>query len=149
MRLRITGAVLALIAAASVAHAETRTWVGFNIGISGGSPPPIYWHEQPRVMYVQDVAIVDDPRCPDDVFRYDNMWWRMRDGWWYRSPSWRGPWRTVDVRYVPQRVLYVPAQRWKHHPLGGPPGQMKKYGWNDSRGRGNGHGHGHGHGDRD
>ena len=153
MRLRIAGVVLALIISASAAQAQTRTWVGFQVGLSGGSPPPLYWREEPRVVLVEHVAVVEDARCEDDVFRYDNAWWRMRNGWWSRSPSWSGPWRAVDVRYVPQRVLYVPAARWKHHPHGGPPGQMKKrYGWDGPPGQERGErekGHGRGHGDHD
>jgi len=65
---------------------------------------------------VNDVYVVDDDRCGDDIFRADNLWWRMRGGYWYRAASWRGPWMAVDVRRVPERVLVVPARHWKHHP---------------------------------
>ena len=99
-------------------HAATQTWFGFQMGVSGGTPPPppVIWRSEPRVIVVDDVQVVDDDRCGDDVFRSDSMWWRLSGGYWYRSASWRGPWIGVDVRRVPERVLVVPARHWKHHP---------------------------------
>lgn len=132
-------------------HATTQTWFGFSVGVSGGNaPPPIVWRAEPRVVYVNQVAVVDDDACPDDVFRYGNSWYRMRDGWWFRASSWRGPWATCDVRRVPESVLVVPSNRWKHHPHGGPPGQMKRgVVVVEEHGHGHGHGRGHGYGDHD
>jgi len=116
-RLWILAATLATFASAQPLHAETQTWFGFQVGISGGSaPPPPVFRSEPRVVYVNDVYVVNDARCEDDVFRANNMWWRLHGGYWYRSNNWSGPWRTVDVRRVPERVLVVPASHWKHHP---------------------------------
>jgi hypothetical protein len=146
MRRLLALSALAIVLAAP-AGAQPRTWVGFQVGIQAGSPPPIEWSGPPHVVVVRDVEVVDDDRCPDDVFVYHRAWWRMSNGWWYRGSSWRGPWRAVDVRVVPASVLYVPSNRWKHHPHGGPPGQMKKRGgWDDDdEGNGRGHGKGRGH----
>ena len=116
-RLWILAAAFATLANAQPLHAETQTWFGFQVGISGGSaPPPIVFSSEPRVVYVNDVYVVRDDRCRDDVFRANGAWWRMHGGYWYRSSSYRGPWRIVDVRRVPERVLVVPASHWKHHP---------------------------------
>ena len=116
-RLWIFAAALLLASQAQPLHAETQTWFGFQVGISGGNaPPPVVFHTEPRVVYVNDVYVVDDDRCPDDVFRHGNVWYRLRGGYWYRSRHWRGPWVGVDVRRVPERVLVVPARHWKHHP---------------------------------
>ncbi len=112
----IFAAALLLVTQAQPLHAETQTWFGFQVGISGGSAPPPVFRAEPRVVYVSDVYVVDDDRCDDDVFRSDNVWWRMRGGYWYRANTWRGPWVGVDVRRVPERVLVVPASHWKHHP---------------------------------
>ena len=153
-RLWIFAAALVTIASAQPLHAETQTWFGFQVGISGGSPPPppVFRTEQ-RVVYVNDVYVVNDNRCEDDVFRANNAWWRMRGGYWYRANSWRGPWRTVDVRRVPERVLVVPASHWKHHPRhhrGRPVMVVRDH---DHPGRGRGHdkngGKGHGRHDHD
>jgi hypothetical protein len=148
-------AAIAGLALAPAAYAETQTWFGFSIGIQGGSPQPrpIEWRTEPSVVWVGHVAVVDRDACYDDVFRCSGSWWRMSDGWWYRSSSWRGPWTAVDVRRVPRSVLDLPATRWKHHPHGGPPGQMKKsknsaHEQAERSGRGDGdddHGKGRGH----
>lgn len=124
----IAWAVVACFVAAGAAHAETQTYFGFTIGVRSGSPPPepIVWRSEPSVVWVGTVAVVDRDYCDDDVFRCDRYWWRMEDGWWFRSTSWRGPWMSVDVRRVPRAVLNLPPRHWKHHPHGGPPGQMKK-----------------------
>ena len=116
------------LALAAAAHAETQTYFGFSVGIRSASyePRPIEWRSEPSIVWVGSVAIVDHDACHDDVFRCDRSWWRMSDGWWYRSSSWRGPWVGVDVRRVPRAVLDLPGPRWKHHPHGGPPGQLKK-----------------------
>jgi len=125
MRTTLIACVAAsVLALAGVAHAETQTWFGFSIGIRSGSPAPepIVWRSEPSIVWVGHVAIVDHDACNDDVFRADRYWWRMSNGWWYRSTSWRGPWMSVDVRRVPRPVLELPAQRWKHHPKYNPPG---------------------------
>lgn len=142
----ILGALLAVAVCAPPAHAEVRTYFGFTIGVHGGSPPPAFvFTDEPHVVYVNQVAVVDDRRCDDDVFSCQGAWWRYHDGWWYRSRRWRGPWEGVDVRYVPRRVIDVPGERWRHHPHGGPPGQMKKWDDGDDRGHGHGRGHAYGH----
>jgi hypothetical protein len=119
-RLWTFAAMFALSCAAMPLHAETRTWFGFQIGVNGGGPPPAFaFRSEPRVVVVNDVQVVDDDRCDDDMFHSDGMWWRLRGGYWFRSATWRGPWIGVDVRRVPERVLVVPARNWKHHPREG------------------------------
>jgi len=160
-RLWIFAAMVALSSAAVPLHAETNTWFGFQVGINGGSPPPppFAFRSDPHVIVVNDVQVVDDDRCGDDMFRSDGMWWRLRGGYWFRSESWRGPWVGVDVRRVPERVLIVPERNWKHHPRRD--GRTVIYvrdrdrdrdhdnGWHRGRDHDRGHGHGHGHHDDD
>src|SRR5262249_41467602 len=51
-------------------HAETQTWFGFQVGVNGGAPPPpVQFGAAPHYVTVNDVFVVDDPRCDDDVFR--------------------------------------------------------------------------------
>src|SRR5689334_17211113 len=76
----ILAAALLIATQAQPLHAETQTWFGFQVGISGGSAPPPVFRSEPQVVYVNDVYVVDDDRCDDDVFRADNLWWRMRAG---------------------------------------------------------------------
>jgi hypothetical protein len=120
-RLRTFGifaATLVLLGQAMPLHAATQTWFGFQMGVNGGSvpPPPVAYRSEPHYVVIDDVRVVDDARCDDDVFMSNNMWWRLRGGYWYRSSTWHGPWIGIDVRRVPERVLVVPASHWKHHP---------------------------------
>ena len=148
-RLWMFAAALVTLSAAQPLYAETQTWFGFQVGISGGSPaPPMVFTTEPHYVVVNDVYVVDDDRCGDDVFRTDNMWWRLRGGYWYRAASWRGPWVAVDVRRVPERVLVVPARHWKHHPRREGRTYIVVRDRHDN-GRHRGHGHGHGHHDHD
>mgnify|MGYP001224162879 CR=1 FL=1 len=116
-RIWIFAATLVLLSQVVPAQAQTQTWFGFQVGVSGGSPPPApMFRSEPRVIVVNDGQGVDDEQGSDDVFRTVNTWWRLRGGYWYRSSSWRGPWASVDLRRVPDRVLVLPARTWKHHP---------------------------------
>ncbi len=145
-RMWIFAVALLALSQAQPLHAESNTWFGFQVGISGGNPPPpqVVFRAEPRTVFVNDVYVVDDERCDDDVFRSDGVWWRLHGGYWFRSATWRGPWLVVDVRRVPERVLVVPARHWKHHPRGGRTVIVVRDGDHD-RGRHRGHGHGHGH----
>jgi len=147
-RLMMIAAALTVMSLAQPLHAETQTWFGFHVGISGGSPspPPIAFRSEPHYVMVNDVYVVDDDRCGDDVFRTDNVYWRLRGGYWYRAANWRGPWVAVDVRRVPERVLVVPSRHWKHHPRYEGHTVIVEHEHHDN---GRHHGHGHGHGDHD
>ena len=114
----ILAAALVVLSHAPPIHAETQTWFGFQVGVSGGTPapPPVMFRAEPSCVAVNGVYIVNESYCDDDVFRVNNVWWRLHAGHWYRATHWRGPWVTVDVRRVPERVLIVPARHWKHHP---------------------------------
>lgn len=130
--------------------AGAHTSVGVSVSIGNAPPPPVMViREQPRVMVVPgSVYVVDDDYgLPYDMFRYGTYWYVYNDDYWYRARSYRGPFTVVEARYVPRPIWSVPERRWRHHPHGGPPGQMKKR-WvareyDDDHGHGHGHGHGH------
>ncbi len=124
-------AALLSVLATSAGHAAVRTYLGFTVGVTSAPPAPVVvFREQPHLYLVPNtgVWVVEDPvyRLDYDMFRYGNAWYVYDDGFWYRARSYAGPYRVVDVRYVPRRVLVVPASHWRSHPHGGPPGQMKK-----------------------
>ncbi|HTM57291.1 MAG TPA: hypothetical protein VL123_02625 [Candidatus Udaeobacter sp.] len=131
-----------------------RSDVAVHIDIGNAPPPPrVVFRSEPHVVYVPEdrVYVVDDPYAGDnDYFRYGPYWYEFNAGYWYRASSWRGPFRVVEPRYVPAAIYRVPPGHWKHRAHWMPPGQARKYGYDDDRGRGNGHGngkgHGHGHG---
>lgn len=137
-------AMLLIGALTAPVSAETRTYFGFQIGIGNAPPPPrVYFREPPDVVFVPEtrVYVVQDDDYGVDMFRYGRFWYVTRGGYWYRARAYRGPFRVIDARYVPQAIYYVPAQHWKHHPRGGWPGRKDRdrdRGWDRGRGRSSG-----------
>ena len=114
-RMAYSGSVLALaLALAAPAWSSTQTYFGFHLGITNAPPPHVDFYDEPELQFISDfsVYVVDD--YPYDMFRYGPSWYLCDAGYWYRSHSYRGPFRAVDVRYVPRSVLHVPASHWKH-----------------------------------
>ncbi len=114
---RIWMAIALIGALPMMAHAQSS--VGVDARISDGPTTLRFsYRTQPDVVYVRDadVYVVQDRRCNDDMFRYRDAWWVMRDDHWYRCSSWRGPFMRVQDRAVPVAVWRVPDRHWKHHP---------------------------------
>jgi hypothetical protein len=121
--------VLGMLALACVEApgADAGTYYGFTIGVSNAPPPPrIVLAERPDLVAVPGSLVYSVRNVDYDVWRYNGAYYAYNDGYWYRSSKTSGPYVVVDVRRVPETILRVPAQSWKHHPHGGPPGQMKK-----------------------
>ena len=119
---------LMLIGSAPMSAADPQTWFGFSIGVGNAPPPPrVVFAERPTTVWVPGNAVYVVPEAREDMFLYSGFWYVQDDGYWYRSRRWDGPFVAVDVRRVPRAILSLPAKHWKHHPHGGPPGQMKKH----------------------
>jgi hypothetical protein len=121
----------AILAAMLFTSIPARADVDVQINIGNAPPAPsIVFRARPheRLFPGERVYVVDDPGVGDnDCFRYGGYYWVFREGYWYRSPSWRGRFAVVHPRYVPTMFYRLPPARWKHHP-NGPPGLMKKRG---------------------
>ena len=148
-RLVFFAATLALVGVAP-ASAETRTYFGFQIGITNAPPPPqMVFEEAPHVVAIPSsrVYVVEDDDLDYDAFRYGTYWYVCDHDYWYRARDYRGPFRIVDVRYVPRQILYVPEKHWRHHHghdrngWGREKQQVVVYKVNEK------HKHGHGHDD--
>ncbi len=127
--LLIVGAALLLTACAP---AHSRTYYGFQVGVTNAPPPPrIVFYEAPQYVVVPGTSVYVVDNYNYDLFVYGSYTYLYSGGFWYRSRAYRGPYVAVDVRQVPSRVVQVPSRHWKHHPHGGPPGHGKKRGgWN-------------------
>lgn len=113
---------------APVSTAGTQTWFGFSVGVTNAPPPPrVVYTRRPPTRWVPGSAVYVVTDSREDMFLYSGYWYVLDDGYWYRSRRWDGPFVSVDVRRVPRPILSLPAKHWKHHPHGGPPGQMKKH----------------------
>ncbi len=125
----------AVIAASLLWTPQARADVDVRINIGNAPPPPHFvFRARPHERYFpgEGVYLVDDPGVGDnDMFRYHGYYWIFRDGYWYRSRSWRGPFMVIMPRYVPTVFYRMPPTRWRHHPSG-PPRYVRADG--DSRG---------------
>jgi hypothetical protein len=108
-------AAVAMLAFAASAHASS--YFGFQIGVSNAPPPPRFrFYHRPPIVIVPDTRVyeVEDADLDCDMFSYGPYWYAYRDGYWYRGRDYDGPFRVVDVRYVPRPILVVPRDHWRH-----------------------------------
>lgn len=126
-------ALRALLCAAGVTNAGCVVPGATQVEFTAGAPPPpaVVVAEPPVALVDGGVYVVTDPSVQYDLFRFGAAWYLYSGGYWYRGPSYRGPFAVVDVRTVPRPVLAVPPGHWKHHPHGGPPGLARKWGRED------------------
>jgi hypothetical protein len=131
--------VLLILGLASANEAAAETYFGFSIGIGNAPPPPpLVVGGAPQLVVVPGTSVQVVGNTGYDVFAYGSSFYCYNSGFWYRATRSNGPFMVVDVRSVPQPILAVPAEHWKHHPHGGPPGQMKKNHGNNKKKRGRG-----------
>src|SRR5262245_45210993 len=138
-RMRRIALVLLILGYAATQEAAAETYLGFTIGIGDAPPPPrLVVAGAPQLVVVPGTSVQVVGNTGYDVFAYRSSFFCYSSGFWYRATSPGGPFLAVDVRSVPQPILVVPAEHWKHHPHGGPPGQMKKSGGNTKKKNGHG-----------
>jgi hypothetical protein len=129
MRRHLLWPLMLLALSCSPYDMGSNTYVGFSIGISNAPPPPrVVFVRQPQVVIVPGTSVYVVQNTDYDVFQYGGYFYLSSGGYWYRSRSYDQSFVVCDVRKVPRTVLTVPSEHWKHHPLGGPPGQNKKRG---------------------
>lgn len=112
--------LLALVSAP--AWSQSRTYVGFELNYRNAPPPPrIYFRQAPRTRYISSnrvYVVTGVDRYGVDMFRYGRFWYMTRDGYWYRSRNYRGPFYAISPRMVPDRIYAVPMTWWHYHPRG-------------------------------
>ena len=122
----VVGLAIAVAALAGVLLTSVPVRAGIDVRINiGNAPPPprMIFQARPHERFYrgEGVYVVDDPGMGDyDCFRYGGFYWMFRDGYWYRSTSWRSRFVVIEPRYVPAVFYRMPATRWKHRPSGPP-----------------------------
>jgi hypothetical protein len=91
-----TGAATGSVDEDRDAPAGSHTWAG-----SLPRKPSMHKITETGVLYSGKAGVAG-------LYRYQTMWYLIEDGAWYRSASWRGPFVSVSVSYVPREVLLVP-----------------------------------------
>ncbi len=120
----ISVAALALAVSVLGCAGPGEYFIGFRTDIRDAPPPPrLEFDREPRMTLdaVSGVMVLDEPDPGYDMFRYGGYYWVQSDGYWYRCDRYDGSFVVVDAREVPRHVYRVSAERWHHHPEGGPP----------------------------
>ena len=128
MRLRHLGFAIALgLIPAATAHAGVSADV--NVHLGNPPAPVVVFDREPDVVLVPNTRVYCVAGLDYDLFRYGQYWYMNDRGYWYRARNYRGPFAAIHYEVVPRPIVYVPARYHHHpmHPLGGPPGQMKKH----------------------
>jgi hypothetical protein len=141
MRLRI----LTLFAAVAVAGmvsgtgaTTARANVALNVGVRVGDPPPppaYVFDSEPEVILVPSTRVYYVPQSEFDLYRYGRYWYINRDGWWYRSAGYRGPFGYIGSDRVPASVINVPP-KYRRYPLGPAAGRTMGQAFQQWRGQG-------------
>ena len=137
-------AAAAVLAATITTTANAATSV--DVRVSVGDPyhgATLSFRNEPEVVLVPDTKVyyVRDRDC--DLYRYGSYWYFVEDGFWYRSATWRGPFRHVRSTTVPRSVGSVPV-RYRRHWKNGPPSHAVAQGYYKDRDRYDDRGHGRG-----
>jgi hypothetical protein len=115
------------LAVALIASAPARADVDVHINV-GPPPPVVVFESQPPVVLIPQTHVYYVPAATGyDMYRYGHHWYINREGYWYRSNGYRGPFKLVAPRHVPHAIVVVPSG-YRHHPVhphGGPPGHHK------------------------
>ena len=134
-----------LLIAAVAASGCAPMGVSATMQIRSAPPPPNFqFNAEPRFNYLshRGVSVIADDSFGYDMFSSGGSYYIYSGGYWYRSPSPRGPFVAIEVRRVPRRIFDVNDQdyRWRSHPEGWRGGQQKDNGnrqhGGDNRGNG-------------
>ena len=119
--------VLALVLSAPVT-ASAAMDVAVSIG-NAPPPPVIVFRSEPRwvVLPTGDVSYYDGPGAYD-YLRYGSRYYIYNNGYWYRAPSFRGPFVVIREAYVPRAFygLHDRGYHWRHAWKNVPPGQFRR-----------------------
>lgn len=99
-----------------------------NVNIHIG-PPAVVVAGPPEMIVVPRTMIYFAPAVEVDLFFYAGFWWTPKQGRWFRSRAYNGPFVIVATRAVPVEIIRVPRdfrRRYAHgHRI--PYGQLKKH----------------------
>ncbi|MEP7028025.1 MAG: hypothetical protein ABI960_05470 [Candidatus Eisenbacteria bacterium] len=129
MRASLSGFALALALTVSAAPlALAGVSADLNLHVGDRRAPVVVFDREPDVILVPNTRVYAVSGLDYDLFRYGQYWYINDSGYWYRARNYRGPFASIRFDYVPRQIVIVPERYHRHplHPLGGPPGQMKK-----------------------
>jgi hypothetical protein len=88
----------------SASYAAVQVSIGINL--------PVY----PQLVVIPGYPVYYAPRLQTNYFYYDGMFWVFRNGNWYKSDWYNGPWFYVASEAVPLYILRVPVRYYRRPP---------------------------------
>jgi hypothetical protein len=110
-----TMAAVLFLAALPFAAQSAKAAVSVSIQI--GDPyrgASLSFRSEPRVVVVPGSRVHYVRDYDRDLYRFRNHWYFVENGFWYRSKSWRGPFRHVNFRAVPVEIRRLPIRYRRH-----------------------------------
>ena len=137
MRNFILSAMSAGLLFASTPATQADAAVRASINLNFGTPPQVYFARPPRPILIPDTQVYYVEGTDYDMFQCDGMWYVDNGGYWFESPSYRGPFESVSFESVPQEIIAIPTA-YAHQPYR--PGMWRSdsrsYGYGGSYGGG-------------
>lgn len=124
------GAIAAVLLGAALfaALGAVPATAGVNVNVNIG-PPAVVVAEPPEMVVIPQSMVYFAPGVSVELFFYEGYWWTPKEGRWFRSRAYNGPWAIVGPRYVPRAIVAVPPGY--RGTYGGhdhiPYGQLKKH----------------------
>ncbi len=124
------GAIMAAALGAAVfaAFGAAPAVSGLNVNLNIG-PPAVVVAEPPEVVAVPQSMVYFAPGVSVELLFYDGYWWTPKEGHWFRSRAYNGPWASVGPRGVPAEIVRLPRDYRTVYVHGEhvPYGQLKKH----------------------
>ena len=112
MRNTMISLTVATLVAGSGVVMPARADIDLDINI--GAPGVLFEHE-PEVVVVPNTDVYYVPSRDDwDVYRYGGSWYANRNGSWFRSRSYRGPFSPIVYDRVPRPIVVAPREYHRH-----------------------------------
>jgi hypothetical protein len=90
--------------------------VDVHVGIGIPAPPAVVFESEPPVVLVPGTQVYYLANPDYDLYRYGGYYYVNRDGYWYRSRGYRGPFAHVEYDRVPRQIVVVP-ENFHHYPV--------------------------------
>lgn len=87
-----------------VPQASADVLASVPLAMSVRHDPDVYYDARPDFIYLDDYGFYVAWGVPDDLIFYDDYYFLFRDGYWYRSRDYRGPWGRVWNDDIPMPI---------------------------------------------
>lgn len=104
--------IAAALVLATIPFAAEPAKAAVSVSIQIGDPyhgASLAFRSEPRVIVVPGTRVYHANNFDRDLYRFRNHWYFVEAGQWYRSRSWRGPFRHVHFRAVPREIRMIPV----------------------------------------